>query len=140
MQLAVIVGNCRAERFLTGISVIKAPCFAQINCPDAAVILGESASPDSGDAEISSALGVIVDGETFRGKIPRGIQLIDCGLSQKSTVFITSRTEDKITLSLSRSIRTASGVCDPLELPVPLPESASDFDIMAAFAAEILLR
>lgn len=135
MQLAVIVGNCRAERFLTGISVIKAPCFVQINCPDAAVILGESAN-----AEITSALGVIVDGEMFRGKIPRGIQLIDCGLSQKSTVFITSRTEDKITLSLSRSIRTAGGVCDPLELPVPLPECASDFDIMATFAAKILLK
>lgn len=135
MQLAVIVGNCHAERFLTGISVIKTSCFAEINCPDAAVILGEST-----DADITSALGVIVDGETFCGKIPRGIQLIDCGLSQKSTVFITSRTEDKITLSLSRSIRTASGICDPLELPVTLPEHASDFDIMAAFAAKILIK
>lgn len=135
MQLAVIVGNCRAERFLTDFSVIKSPNHAEINCDNAAVILGESAN-----AEITSALGVIVDGETFCGKIPRGIQLIDCGLSQKSTVFITSRTEDKITIALSRSIRTASGICDPLELPVPLPENASDFDIMAAFAAKIMLR
>lgn len=135
MQLAVIVGNCRAERFLTDFSVIKSPNFIEINCPCSAVILGENAN-----AEITSALGVIVDGETFRGRIPRGIQLIDCGLSQKSTVFITSRTEDKITIALSRTIRTASGGCDPLELPVPLPEGASDFDVMAAFAAKILLR
>lgn len=135
MQLAVIVGNCRAERFLTDFSVIKSPNFIEVNCGNAAVILGESAS-----AEITTALGVIVDGETFCGKVPRGIQLIDCGLSQKSTVFITSRTEDKITIALSRSIRTASGVCDPLELPVTLPENASDFDIMAAFAARIMLR
>lgn len=135
MQLAVIVGDCHAERFLGDFSVIKSPNCAEINCHDAVVILGGSA-----DIKISAALGVIVDSETFRGRIPRGIQLIDCGLSQKSTVFITSRTEDKITLSLSRSIRTASGICDPLELPVPLPEGTSDFDIMAAFAAKILLK
>lgn len=135
MQLAVIVGNCHAERFLTDFSVIKSPNLIEVNCGNAAIILGENAN-----ANIISALGVIVDGETFCGQIPRGIQLIDCGLSQKSTVFITSRTEDKITLSLSRSIRTASGVCDPLELPVPLPEGASDFDIMSAFAAKIMLR
>ncbi|MCM1164758.1 MAG: hypothetical protein NC401_01965, partial [Ruminococcus sp.] len=122
-----------AEKFLGERPVVKAGEFAEVNCENAAVIAGRGAA-----LEIKAALGVIVDGESFRQRIPRGIQLITCGISPKNTVSITSRTVGRLTLSLNRGIRTAAGVCEPLEQPVDVPEDADEFDVMAAFAAGLL--
>ncbi|MCH5293988.1 MAG: hypothetical protein J1E07_09675, partial [Treponema sp.] len=63
-----------------------------------------------------------------------------CGVSSKNTVSVTSRTTDKITLSLNRSVQTADGVCEPLEQPIPDNGNVSEYDLMAAFAAKILLK
>lgn len=134
MRLTVVVGESAADRFLGECPVIVTAGFAAVDCEFAAVIAGKGA-----ELEVKSALGVIVDGESFRQKIPRGIQLITCGISPKNTVSITSRTADKLTLSLNRGIRTVSGICEPLELPVDVPEGADEFDVMAAFAAGVLL-
>lgn len=133
MGLIVIVGKCRAENLPEDASVIKADSCELIDCESAAVILGAGAR-----AEIRSALGVIVDGDEPADDLPRGVQLITCGVSPKNTVSITSRTPDKITLSLNRSIRTQSGVIEPLEQPVPANSSISEYELMASFAAKLL--
>ncbi len=135
MNLVCIVGESSSDKQLRGLPLVKAADRADIDCENAAVIVGKSAR-----LNVKKALGVIVDGESFRGKVTRGIQLITCGISPKNTVSVTSRTDDKITLSLNRSIRTADGVCEPLEQPIPLTENIRDeYDIMAAFAARLLL-
>ncbi len=156
--LLLIVGESRADEFLGGQPTIKSDSRASVNCKFAAVIVGKSAEIEIGASRAlaqlpqrsawmptnqgqQAALGVIVDGETFTGKIPRGVQLITCGISPKNTVSITSRTAEKLTLSLNRSIRTLTGkLCEPLEQPVDVPENADEYDVMAAFAAGMLLE
>ena len=135
MGLVVIVGESRAEELLKEFSIVKARDFAKVNCDGAVVIIGKNAL-----AEVVSALGVIVDGDEPAADIPRFVQLIACGVSPKNTVSVTSRTSEKITLSLNRSVRTSNGICEPLELPVPDDEIVSEYDLMAAFAAKILLE
>lgn len=137
MSLVCIVGECGFDKNqLSGVPFVKVEGGADIDCENAAVIVGRGVSPN-----VRSALGVIVDGESFSGRIPRGIQLITCGFSPKNTVSVTSRTDDKITLSLNRAIRTVEGViCEPLEQPIPLDESSRDeYGIMAEFAARLLI-
>lgn len=135
MSLICIVGESSSDEHLRGIPLVKAADRADIDCENAAVIVGKKAR-----LNVKNALGVIVDGESFSGKMTSGVQLITCGISPKNTVSVTSRTDDKLTLSLNRTIRTANGVCEPLELPVTLSEnSRSEYDIMAAFAARLLL-
>lgn len=139
MSLVCIVGDGGFDKDrLSGFSVVKADGSADIDCENAAVIVGSNTSSSS--FNVKSALGVIVDGESFNGRIPHGIQLITCGISPKNTVSVTSRTDDKITLSLNRAIRTAEGICEPLEQPVELNEpNPNEYNIMAAFAAKLLL-
>ena len=132
--MVCIVGECNSDRHLEGIKIIKADQNAFIDCDEATVIVGRR-----GDVNIRSALGVIVDGERFSGELPRGVQLITCGISPKNTVCVTSRTDDKITLSLNRTVRTRKGVCEPLEQPVDAVRTDDEYDIMAAFAAKLLL-
>ncbi len=131
--MVCIVGESESDRHLKEFSVIKAN-DAEIDCGEAAVIVGKN-----GVANVRSALGVIVDGERFSGEMPRGVQLITCGISPKNTVCVTSRTDEKITLSLNRTIRTQNGVCEPLELPVDAVGADEEYDVMAAFAARLLL-
>lgn len=135
MGSVVIVGECRAEQYLNELPIIKARDFASVKCKDAVVIMGKNAR-----AEVISALGVIVDGDEPAADIPRFVQVIACGVSPKNTVSVTSRTTDKITLSLNRSVQTADGVCEPLEQPISDNGTASEYDLMAAFAAKILLK
>ena len=135
--MVVIVGECNSDKHLEGIKIIKTEKTARIDCDEAAVIVGRD-----GDVNIRCALGVIVDGERFSGSLPRGVQLITCGISPKNTVCVTSRTDDKITLSLNRTIRTQKGVCEPLEQPIDMLNTVGadeEYDIMAAFAAKLLL-
>ncbi len=131
--MVCIVGESESDRHLKEFSVIKTN-DAEIDCGEAAVIVGKN-----GVANVRCALGVIVDGERFSGEMPRGVQLITCGISPKNTVCVTSRTDEKITLSLNRTIRTQNGVCEPLELPVDAVGADEEYDVMAAFAARLLL-
>lgn len=135
MGLVVIVGESRAEELLKEFSIVKAKDHVRVNCKNAAVIMGKNAH-----ADVVSALAVIVDGDEPAANIPRFVQVIACGVSPKNTVSVTSRTSDKITLSLNRSVQTASGVCEPLELPTDDNKGVSEYDLMAAFAAKILLK
>lgn len=108
---------------------------AVINAPSAAVIVEKNAA-----AEIKSALGIIADEDGCFGEFPRGVQLITCGVNPKNTVSFTSRSTDKITLSLNRAIRAKTGIAEPLELPADFVDGLTEFDYMAAFAASLLLR
>lgn len=133
-MVVVIVGECNSDRHLEGVKLIKTEKNACIDCDEAAVIVGRE-----GSVSVKCALGVIVDGERFSGSLPRGVQLITCGISPKNTVCVTSRTDEKITLSLNRTIRTQKGVCEPLEQPIDAAATDDEYDIMAAFAAKLLL-
>lgn len=136
MGLLILVGECSNACVQKSVSVIKASSAELIDCPDAAVILGAGARVEN----IRAALGVIVNGDELSKDLPRGVQLITCGVSPKNTVSITSRTPEKITLSLNRSIRAKNGIIEPLELPVPLENALSEYEMMAIFAAELLLE
>ncbi len=107
---------------------------AVINAPSAAVIVEKNAC-----AEIKSALGIIADEDGCFRDFPRGVQLITCGVNPKNTVSFTSRSNDKITLSLNRAIHTKNGIAEPFELPTDFLDGLTEFDYMAAFAASLLL-
>lgn len=136
MGLLILVGEFNDACILSGVSVIKTSSAELIDCSDAVVILGADARCE----KISAALGVIVNGDEPPKNLPRGVQLITCGVSPKNTVSITSRTPEKITLSLNRSIRAKCGVIEPLELPVLLESGLSEYEMMSRFAAGLLLE
>lgn len=127
-----IVGECNADRLLGDFELIKTD-FADIAADSVAVIVGKNAR-----LTVRAALGIIVE-EDFTLSFPRGIQLITCGISSKNTVSITSRTDERLTLSLNRSIRAEHGLCEPLEYPVEVRPDMSEFDLMAAFVARLLV-
>lgn len=143
--MVIIVGNnAEKSRFKAGKlfgqifpeqEFVIAQNRAVINAPSAAVIVEKNAS-----AEIKAALGIIADEDGSFDEFPRGVQLITCGVNQKNTVSFTSRSNDKITLSLNRAIRAKNGIAEPLELPAKLLNELTEFDYMAAFAASLLLR
>ncbi len=132
MGIIIICGECECFKQLEKYPAVKICGKAEVNCGSAVIIAGKNA-----DFAVNSALAVIVD-EGVSGELSRGVQLITCGVSPKNTVSITSRTDEKITLSLNRSIKTQRGVVEPLEKPV-LKENFSEFDLMAAFCAKLLI-
>ena len=142
--MVIIVGEnaeksrCKADKLFGGIfperEIVVTENRAVINAPSAVVIVEKNAS-----AEIKAAFGIIADEDGCFRDFPRGVQLITCGINPKNTVSFTSLSNDKITLSLNRSIRTKNGIAQPLELPEDLVDGLSEFDYMAAFAASLLL-
>ena len=115
--------------------LISAEGEVTIDAADCAVILCKS----SPKINIKNALGVIFNGDTPPENLPDGVQLISVGIGAKNTVSISSRAADSITLSLNRTIHTESGVCEPLELPVPASENADIYGYMSAFAATLMM-
>lgn len=107
----------------------------EIHAKNSILIIGEKPP----EIILREAFAVIADGDGFQGFVPRGIQLITCGLSGKNTLCVTSRRQDKITVSLNRAINTLNGIVEPLEIPVNIAEGISEFDCMAAMAAKLLL-
>ncbi len=133
--MLITIGETNAAelygRIFSDVEYIKLRSGAEINSPSSAVII------KSGKAAIKNASGVITE-ENAVFEFPRGVQLIVCGNGSKNTVSITSRTSDRITLALNRAIKTKSGICEPLELPVEMLNGFSEFDYMAAFAAMLI--
>lgn len=138
MEIVMISGECAADRLFGTVFPKAGTVFvgdgAVIRAPESVVILGRN-----GTARVESALGVVVSGDGTLPELPADIQLITCGSGAKNTVSFSSSTEAWITLSLNRSMRTAAGICDPLELPVPKTGGFDEYDHMAAFAAALLL-
>lgn len=121
-------------RLMGGLPLIAVNGGAVIDCPDCVIIAGKSA--DLRRLEIRSALGLVVSEET-QFTAPKGVQLITCGFSHKNAVSITSRTDERLILSLNRSVHTVSGITEPLEMPVCT--GGDEFELMADFSARLLL-
>lgn len=138
----LISGNSAAgELFgsaLPECAVVSADNAILVDCPDCAVIIGEGGEIPL----IKRAAGVVICGDSG-GILPterlEGIQLITCGRCGKNTVYVTSNSGEKLTLALNRGVTTLCGFCEPMELPVSAPPSATEYDCMAAFAAAVLL-
>ena len=107
--MVIIVGNCRPVPLFGKIfpenDYITAENHTEINSADAVVIVDKTA-----DVKITAALAIIVEGDDHFHDFQRGIQLITCGSGHKNTVSITSRTDDKIAVSLNRAIRSKNGI------------------------------
>lgn len=118
--------------------VISAENTLLVDCPCCAVIVGEGGEIP----RVKRAAGVIICGDCG-GTLPterlEGIQLITCGRCGKNTVCISSNSGERLTLALNRGVTTLCGLCEPMELPVTVPPSVSEYDCMAAFAAAVLL-
>lgn len=138
MGIVIITGECGAAELFGAVfppaGTITVRGGIVVRSPDSAVIVGKN-----GAAQVESALGMIISGDCPPENIPPDIQLITCGSGSKNTVSFSSLTESEITLSLNRSMNTAAGRCDPLELPVARKAGADVFSYMSAFAAALLL-
>lgn len=137
MGLICALGDFSEDFFgkLGDIPVISGENLTRVDCADCVVVLGHNFSENLRIA-VGSVRGVIAS-EDYRGAIPQGVQLVTCGFSHKNAVSVTSRTEEQLTLSLNRSLRAKSGVVEPLELPVFA--CGDEYELMAAFAARLLL-
>ncbi len=142
MGIAVSVGKVDILPLLNGdifpkCNVLSVCGLNGIAAEDAVLVIGEGAEIFT---EEISAVSVIVNAdEQISSRRWQGLSVITCGISGKNTVSVTSKTTDRITLSLNRSIHTLKGLCEPLEYPVPLIDGIDDYDYMAAFAVSLLL-
>ncbi len=143
MGIIITIGNATAtriysERIFPRCSTVCVQNAEYIDCSNAAVILGAGASIN----DIRCCAAIIANAED-----PDSISLlsgkhapvITCGRSSKNTISISSVTEDRISLSLNRSLQTLNGICEPLEQSYPLIPDIPLYDYMAAFAACIIL-
>ncbi|MGN0687214.1 MAG: hypothetical protein ACI4KA_03810 [Oscillospiraceae bacterium] len=142
MKTIAVTGNCGITKILDGTilpgcNIICAEKLSEISADDVPLVIGENAVlPDR-----LSVLAAVVNCDVyFDLSALKGTAVICCGHSCKNTVSVTSKTSEFITLSLNRSIHTLKGLCDPLEMPLPLLQTVTDdYDYMAAFAASIIL-
>lgn len=134
MGFVCAVGKFSSDFFskMNGISIITGSEINAVDCAECVVIIGREET----NICIRSAFGVIIS-EDNEISLPCGIQLITCGLSHKNAVSVTSRTDERIILSLNRSLRTECGTAEPLELPVC--SGTDEYELMAAFAARLML-
>lgn len=116
---------------LSGIPIISGADIETVDCKDCVVIIRQQTR-----VCIRSALGVIIS-EEAEIALSCGVQLITCGISHKNAVSVTSRTDERLIISLNRSLRTECGIAEPLELPVGA--GADEYELMAAFAARLML-
>lgn len=134
MGFVCAIGDFSTDFFslLRGISVISGSGIEIVDCAECVIIVAGQAD----GVCIRRALGVIV-AEDCGLSVPCGVQLISCGLSHKNAVSVTSRTDERIILSLNRSLRTEYGIAEPLEMPASA--SVCEYELMAAFAARLML-
>ncbi len=137
----IIVGKSGTEQyFKEGVfrcdSLVHAQRLQRLCTPEAVLIVGEGAALPKN----MSVFAATVDADgSFNAEALKGTAVFTCGISGRNTISVTSRTTERITLSLNRSVMTLRGLCEPFELPLPyLPES-TDYDAMSAFAAAVAL-
>ena len=141
MGLVTVVGELNLLPLLGGdvlprCGVICAPALTELCAADTVLIVGGKAVLPNR----LSVLAAVVDADSgFDPCRLRGAPVVTCGLGSRNTICITSRTTEYVTLSLNRSVQTLKGICEPMELPLPVCEAAEDYAYMAAFAASVLL-
>lgn len=142
MGIAVAVGQVHLSVILNGVvfpqcDVVSVQKLCKMSSKDSILVVGRNASIP---AESVSAFAVVLNSDNdINAEQWRGMSVITCGISGRNTVSVTSKTPEKITLSLNRSIHTLRGLCEPMELPVIRVDGIEDYDYMAAFAVSILL-
>ncbi len=62
------------------------------------------------------------------------VKVITCGFCGKNTVTFSSRRENQGVVSLLRSFEGASGMVEPMDIPVSIPHGCSDYAVLAAAA------
>ena len=68
-----------------------------------------------------------------------GVRTVTCGLCPTSTISFSSETEERLTVSLNRSITALSGkVIEPLEIPME-KENFNSYSLMSFEALRLLL-
>lgn len=117
-------------------SVICAREITALKAEQAVLVVGKDSSLPY---ELSAFAAIVDCDNSFDPRRLKGVPVITCGMGSRNTVSVTSKTTERITLSLNRSIHTLRGICEPLELPLPLYRELEDYDYMAAFAASLLL-
>ncbi|MBQ8171157.1 MAG: hypothetical protein IJZ95_04110 [Oscillospiraceae bacterium] len=116
--------------------MMAADNITQLYADRSVLVLGRGAKLP----EKLSVFAVVADAdEGINTEGLKGSAVVTCGMGSRNTVSVSSRTAERITLALNRSIPTLNGACDPMELPVSLREGISDYEYMAAFAALLLL-
>lgn len=137
MGLICALGEFSEEFFqlVKDFPVVAGESLSRIDCGECAVVLGRDYSGDL--RGVIGAVSGVIASEEYSGSVPRGVQFITCGISHKNAVSVTSRTEERLILSLNRSLRTKNGVVEPLEYPVPA--CGDEYELMAAFALKLLL-
>ena len=141
MNIVTVVGQSDIlplfdENVLPHCGIICAPALTQLEAKEAVLVIGEGAVLP----EKLSVLAAVVDNDSgFNASLLNGTAVVTCGLGSRNTVSITSKTAEYVTLSLNRSIQTLKGICEPMELPLPVREDVDDYAYMAAFAASVLL-
>lgn len=121
---------------ITGFPVISGD-ISLVDCPECVLVISDGGRIPL----VKRAAGVVINGDSTvipPGRLS-GVQLISCGRCGKNTVSISSDSGEVLTLALNRAIQTASGVCEPMELPVRRAPGSSEFSCMADFAAGLLL-
>ena len=137
----IILGNCNAAAYFSeGIfpceDVISAGQLTALDSPNSVLIIGENAPLP----EKLNVFAAAADADAgFNVSALKGIAVLTYGISGRNTISLTSRTPERVTLSLNRSIMTLRGICEPFELPLPLLANTTAHDCMAAFAAAVAL-
>ena len=138
--MVVAVGKVNVSALLDGAvfpkcEVMCTDSLTEIAAQNSIVVLGKGARiPEK--LTVFAAV-VNADDELLYEKL-RGNAVVTCGIGSRNTISVTSKTAERITLSLNRAIHTLSGLCEPLELPMPVYKGYSDYDHMAVFAAALL--
>ena len=128
-----ILGESNSPLYFPELNCTIIKGFSEINAPDSPIIIGKNPP----EFLLKNAFAVIAE-ENFPGAVPKGIQLITCGISGKNTFSLTSRRENKVTVSLNRNIYGKHGVIEPLEIPVTLRKNTDETDCMIAVACLLL--
>lgn len=132
----LVIGNSGNCTLSGDIPAVYAERVSRVDSPDCAVIIDGADIP-----YISRAAGVMINSDSaceLPAERLAGVQLITCGRGVRNTVSVTSDDGETLTLALNRAVRTAGGVCEPLELPVKRL-GRTDYACMAEFAAGVLL-
>lgn len=114
----------------------------QIQTKDTLVIIPEEAILPS-DFHLWQGATIVVSSaehQQLEKLVSMPVRVITCGLGLKDTVTFSSRQDGYAVVSLLRALDGATGVVEPLDIPIMIPPDADDYPILAVAAAKIFLQ